>query len=277
MSGNLEKLGELSAEQQALLLLWLKKKKAQAHQEQAIQRVPRNAQQPLSFAQERLWLVDQLEPESAAYNIPGGVQLTGKLHVAALAQSLTELVRRHEVLRTSFVDVAGQPAQQIACSSRLDLPIVDLQGLSPAEQQQQTERLVREVARRPFDLREAPMLRVRLVQLSERQHQLLFTMHHIVSDGWSMSVLVKEVGVLYGAYQRGELSLLPELAIQYADFAVWQREWLRGEVLAEELSYWKQQLAEAPEVLELPTDRPRPRVESFRGGRQALSLGASVS
>ena len=242
-----------------------------------IARALRAERLPLSFAQERLWFIDQLEPESAAYNIPHAVRLTGSLQVAALEQSVNEMVRRHEVLRTSFVDSAGQPAQQIAAESRVELPLVDLRSLSESEQRVIADRLMREQARRPFDLRHAPLLRVQLVQLAETEHEFLFTMHHIVSDGWSTGVLVREVGVLYPAYLSGERSPLAELAIQYADFAVWQRERLQGEVLDAELSYWKQQLAEAPEVLELPADRARPRLESFRGAVQSFVLSETLS
>jgi amino acid adenylation domain-containing protein len=271
MSENLQKVGELSAQQQALLSLWLKKK-AQARAQQ-IPQAPRGLRQRLSFAQERLWFVDQLEPDTATYNISGGVQLTGRLQVAALAQSLVELVRRHEILRTSFVQFNGEPSQQITAEAKLELPLVDLRGLP----ERPAERLLREEARRPFQLQQGPLLRVKLLRLGEEQYQLLFTMHHIVSDGWSMGVLVREVGALYEAYVNGEPSPLPELEIQYADFAVWQREWLTGTVLEDELSYWKQQLAHAPEVLELPADRPRPRLESFRGGHQVLELSESLS
>ena len=242
-----------------------------------IARAVRAEQLPLSFAQERLWFIDQLEPESAAYNIPQAVRLTGSLQVFALEQSVNELVRRHEVLRTSFVDMAGQPAQQIAPELRLELPLVDLRSLSASEQQAMSERLRYEQARRPFDLRRAPLLRVQLLQLGDNEHEFLFAMHHIASDGWSMSVLVREVGGLYPAYVSGAPSPLPELVIQYADFAVWQRERLQGEVLDAELSYWKQQLTDAPELLELPADRARPRVESFRGAAQSFVLTEPVS
>ena len=187
------------------------------------------------------------------------------------------MVRRHEVLRTSFVDSAGQPAQQIAPELRVELPLVDLGSLSESEQRVMAQRLMREQARRPFDLRRAPLLRVQLVRLAEREHEFLFAMHHIASDGWSTAVLVREVGALYPTYLSGGQSPLAELAIQYADFAVWQRERLQGEVLDAELSYWKQQLAEAPELLDLPADHARPRLESFRGDAQSFVLSESIS
>ncbi|HKU75394.1 MAG TPA: amino acid adenylation domain-containing protein, partial [Pyrinomonadaceae bacterium] len=242
-----------------------------------IARAVRADRMPLSFAQERLWFIDQLEPGSAAYNLPHAVRLTGSLQVAALEQSVNEMVRRHEVLRTSFVDSAGQPAQQIAPELRIELPLVDLSSLSEREQRVMAQRLMREQARRPFDLRRAPLLRVHLVRFAEREHEFLFAMHHIASDGWSTAVLVREVGALYPAYLAGEQSPLAELAIQYADFAVWQRERLQGEVLDAELSYWKQQLDEAPELLELPADHARPRLESFRGDAHSFVLSESIS
>ncbi|HET6978368.1 MAG TPA: amino acid adenylation domain-containing protein, partial [Pyrinomonadaceae bacterium] len=242
-----------------------------------IARAVRGDRLPLSFAQERLWFIDQLEPGSAAYNIPHAVRLTGSLQVAALEQSLLELVRRHEVLRTCFVDAAGQPAQQIVPELRVELPLVDLCTLSENEQRAMADRLMLDQALRPFDLRSAPLLRVQLVRLAPSQHELLFTMHHIVSDGWSTSVLMREVGALYRACVSGLPSPLAELAIQYADFAVWQREWLQGEVLEQKLSYWKQQLAEAPEVLELPADGTRKRLESFCGAAQSFGLSDSLS
>src|ERR1043165_1278192 len=242
-----------------------------------IARAVRAEQLPLSFAQERLWFIDQLEPGSAGYNIPHAVRLTGSLQVAALELSVNELVRRHEVLRTSYVDSAGEPSQQIAPELRVELPLVDLRSLSESERRVTAERLMREQARRPFDLRRAPLLHVRLVQLSESEHEFLFAMHHIVSDGWSTAVLVREVGSLYPAYVSGESSPLAELAIQYADFAVWQRERLQGETLDAELSYWRQQLADAPEVLDLPADHARPRLESFHGAVQSFVLSEPVS
>ena len=276
MSENLTALGELTADQQALLLLLLQKK-AKARAEQQIPRVSSSGRQPLSFAQERLWFIDQFEPNTPTYNIPGGVRLIGALRFAALEQSINELVRRHEALRTSFVDSNGQPAQQITRELKLQLPLVDLRGLSVDKQQQQAERLRREEARRPFDLSYAPLLRVQLVQLSDARYEFLFTMHHIVSDGWSMTVMVREIGVLYHGGLWGEPSGLPELEIQYSDFAMWQRERLQGEVLDNELRYWKQQLADAAKVLDLPADRARPRLGSSRGGHLSFVLNESVS
>ncbi len=227
---------------------------------------------PLSFAQERLWFLDQLEPGNPFYNIPAAVRLTGPLNVAALEQSLNEIVRRHETLRTTFATVDGQPVQVIAPTFILTLPVVDWRQLPEVEQSVEIQRLATEEAQQPFDLTNGPLLRVTLLRLGEVEHVLLLTMHHIVSDGWSMGVLIWEIGTLYEAFATGKPSPLPELPIQYADFAHWQRQWLQDEVLEAQLSYWKQQLSGASSVLELPTDRPRPAVQTFQGARQRLVL-----
>jgi amino acid adenylation domain-containing protein len=275
-SEHLESLSELSTEQHALLMLWMKKK-ARARATEGIPCAPRTGQLPLSFAQERLWFIDQLEPFAPTYNISSGVQLSGKLHLAALAQCLVELVRRHEVLRTSFVETDGEGTQQIADTAELELPIVDLRGLEASRQRQQTERFIREEARRPFNLRQAPLLRVKLLRVTDEQHQFLFTMHHIVSDGWSMKIVIDELVSLYQAFRSGQQSPLPELKIQYADFSVWQRGWLEGGVLNHQLNYWRHQLAGAPEVLNLPADRPRAAVATSSGGTQFFSLSTGIS
>jgi non-ribosomal peptide synthetase component F len=234
-------------------------------------------QHQLSFAQARLWFLEQLEPGNFAYNIPAGVRLTGSLHVMALKQSLNEIVRRHEALRTSFTTVNGEAVQVITQTSTLLLPIVNLSELPQAEQQAEVERLATAAAQGSFDLAQGPLLRATLLQLNETEHILLLTMHHIVSDGWSMGVFIRELAALYCAFSNEKPSPLPELPIQYADFAHWQRQWLQGEVLEEQLSYWKQQLNNAPPVLELPTDRPRPPIQSYQGAIASLVLCESLS
>ena len=231
---------------------------------------------PLSYAQQRLWFIAQLEPDSAAYNCPGAVRLSGELDVSALERSLAEIVRRHEVLRTSFVTEDGIPVQQIAAASEVYLRQVDLSGLEEERREQETERESEEEARRPFDLSRGPLLRVVLLRLGEREHVLLVTMHHVVSDGWSVGVLIRELGILYAAYRRGEESPLSELPIQYADFAQWQREWLQGEVLEEQLGYWREQL-EGVSMLELPLDHVRPSVPSRRGGHVVFRLSGELT
>jgi amino acid adenylation domain-containing protein/non-ribosomal peptide synthase protein (TIGR01720 family) len=227
---------------------------------------------PLSFAQQRLWFLDQLEPGSAQYNIPAAVRLTGDLNTQALEQSLTEVIRRHETLRTSFSVVDEQPVQVISPFSSLVLATDDLRRLEENEREPEVERLVREEAKRPFDLKQGPLMRARLVRLSEQQHVLLFTMHHIITDGWSLGVLIREVAALYEAYVSDNSPALAELPIQYADFTIWQREWLNSGVLDQQLAYWKKQLSGAPAVLEFPTDRPRPATQSSRGAKRLLKL-----
>ncbi|HVR97061.1 MAG TPA: amino acid adenylation domain-containing protein, partial [Thermoanaerobaculia bacterium] len=221
---------------------------------------------PLSFAQQRLWFLDQLEPGSAAYNIPLAVRLTGELSAGVLAGVFAEIVRRHEALRTTFTSREGRPVQVIS-PPRVDLPVVDLSLVSERE----ALRLAREEARRPFDLQRGPLLRLTLLRLSAREHVLLLTQHHIVSDGWSMGVLLREIAALCAG------SALPELPVQYADFAVWQRRWLEGEVLEAQLAYWRRQLAGAPRVLELPLDRPRPTVQTFGGVSRTVALPPQLS
>jgi len=243
----------------------------------ALARVSRAAPLPLSFAQQRLWFLDQLEPGSAVYNVPAAVRLEGELQVRALEETLSEVVRRHEVLRTSFAVVQGEPVQVIGAAAELRLPLIDLRELPESEREAEAERLARAEAERPFELGRGPLLRASLVQLSEQEHLLLFTMHHIISDGWSMGVLVREVTALYRAYTEGAGSPLEELSIQYADYAAWQRQWLSGEVLEQELSYWREQLRGAPAVLELPTDRARPSVQTFRGAAKSFTLNKELS
>jgi amino acid adenylation domain-containing protein len=234
---------------------------------------------PLSFGQQRLWFLDQLEPGSAAYNMPSPVRLAGRLDPAALAASLGELARRHEALRTVFHLAEGEdePAQRILPAAPVPLPQVDLGGLPPQAREAAVRRLAAREARQPFDLARGPLLRTALLRLADAEHVLLLTLHHIVSDGWSMGVLVRELAVLYAALAAGRPSPLPELPVQYADYAAWQRSWLTGEALAAQLAYWRQALAAAPPLLDLPTDRPRPPVQTFRGARRALGLPAELA
>ncbi|MGH8059478.1 MAG: condensation domain-containing protein, partial [Candidatus Entotheonellia bacterium] len=229
------------------------------------------------FAQQRLWFFDQLEPHSPAYSIPGAVRLSGSLNLRALEQTFTEIVRRHEGLRTTFPTVEGRPRQVIAPAMAIRLPVVDLRALPPQEREAEAQRVATAEAQRPFDLAQGPVLRVMVLRLDEDEHIVLVTMHHIVSDGWSSRVLVQEMAALYDAFCAGQPSPLLELPIQYADFAQWQRQWLQGDVLESQLSYWKQHLSGALPVPQLPTDRPRPAVQRFRGARQSFELSPSLS
>ncbi|MBV9772803.1 MAG: amino acid adenylation domain-containing protein [Gemmatimonadetes bacterium] len=239
-----------------------------------IERVPRREPPPLSFAQQRLWLVDRLEPGSAAYNIPHALRLHGALDTAALRASLDALVARHETLRTTFAERDGAPVQVVHPPAPVPLPVLDLTGLPEEERERTAERLAGEEALRPFDLAHGPLLRSTLLRLGEEEHVLCFTLHHVVSDGWSMEVLVRELSALYSAFTRGERATLPELPVQYADYAVWQRAWLTGEVLDRQLAWWRERLGGAPALLELPTDRPRPAVSQHRGALRSLVIDA---
>ncbi|HSF41084.1 MAG TPA: amino acid adenylation domain-containing protein, partial [Thermoanaerobaculia bacterium] len=233
----------------------------------AIRPVPRDGEIPLSFSQQRLWFLDQLAPGNPFYNLAGGMRLAGPLDPGALCRSVGEMVRRHETLRTGFAAVAGRPVQRIVPELPVALPVLDLSALPPEEREARVREIAAGHARAPFDLRRPGLLRMTLLRLrgGERpEHLLLWAIHHIVSDAWSIGLMMGEVASLYAAFVRGEPSPLPELPVQYADFAVWQREWLSGEVLARELAWWRERLAGAP-PLNLPTDRPRPPVQSFRG------------
>jgi amino acid adenylation domain-containing protein len=220
---------------------------------------------PLSFAQQRLWFFQQMYPESAAYNIPCATRLHGQLHAGHLQDALNEVIRRHESLRTSIDLLDGQPSQLISPAQEVSLPLVDLSELPDAEQDAEARRLAYEEIGRAFDLRCGPLLRGKLLRHSAEEHVLLLVLHHIICDGWSLSVLFNELTSLYAAYRAGQPSPLQELPVQYADYAVWQRERLAGEALEEQLAYWREQLSGAPSVFELPTDRPRPQVQTLNG------------
>ncbi|HYO16637.1 MAG TPA: non-ribosomal peptide synthase/polyketide synthase [Thermoanaerobaculia bacterium] len=237
--------------------------------------VPHTPEAPLSFPQERLWFLEQMQPGSVAYSIPGAVRLLGDLDVAAFRAALTKIARRHEALRTTFALRGGGPVQVISPQPALAIPLIDLGGLPGSEAE--ALRLGTAEAARPFDLTAGPLLRCALLRLSAGEHVALLNMHHIVSDGWSMGVLVAELGALYAAFTQGRPSPLPNLPVQYPDFAIWQRGWLAGEALEAQLAYWREALAGAPGVLELPADRPRPAAQSFRGGSAAVALEAELS
>ncbi len=230
---------------------------------------------PLSFAQQRLWFFDQLEPNSASYNIPIVLQINGTLDIAALESSLADVVRRHEALRTSFSVVDNVPVQVVHDIDQWHLPLIDLS--TTLEPEREAEILIKREALRPFDLQTGPLFRATLLQLTAGEHVLLLTMHHIVSDGWSMSVLVREAATLYHSYIEGHDAPLPEVEIQYADFACWQREWLTGAVLEEQLSYWREQLGGALAELELPVDGARPETPSYKGAMETVALSEELT
>ncbi|MET0396662.1 MAG: amino acid adenylation domain-containing protein, partial [Longimicrobiaceae bacterium] len=242
-----------------------------------VRRVPRDGPLPLSFQQQRLWLMDRLEPGASTYNMPSALRLRGELDTGALRAALGELARRHEVLRTVFAERDGVPVQVVRPGGGPMLPAIDLRGLPGAAPEREALRLAHEEAVRPFDLERGPLLRTVLLRLGADDHVLCVTMHHAVGDGWSLDVLVGEVAALYGAFGRGEPSPLPELPVQYADYALWQREWLGDDELDRQLAYWKERLAGAPPLLELPTDRPRAAGQSAHAGRHAFAVAADTS
>lgn len=241
-----------------------------------LRRVSRDSELTLSFAQQRLWFLEQLDPANIAYNIPYAVRLTGALDRSVLERCLSEIVRRHEVLRTTFTTRQGKTVQVINPAEPCVLELRDLQQLRPEERKAGAQRMAHEEARRPFDLEHGPLLRTMLLCLDEQDHVLVLTMHHIAFDAWSIGILLPEMGALYQAFAAGQPSPLPELPIQYADFAHWQTNLLQGETLAGHVNYWRTQL-EGVATLELPTDRPRPAMQTFKGAHQSFSLSDSLA
>ncbi|OFA06941.1 hybrid non-ribosomal peptide synthetase/type I polyketide synthase [Duganella sp. HH101] len=239
--------------------------------------VLRDAPLALSFAQQRLWFLDQLSPGSALHNMPSALRLRGRLDVTALRASLNAVVARHEVLRTSFTDHAGAPVQTIAAQLSLALPVTDLTALPPAERDARVQWLVQDEAQTPFSLAQGPLIRARLLQLGADDHVLLLTLHHIISDGWSMAILMRECAALYAAELAETPAELPPLPIQYADFSHWQRRWLAGGVLQTQLAYWREQLEDCPTLLNLPTDRPRPAQQTHHGATVSWTLPQALT
>ncbi len=273
-----KRIAGLSLEKLDLFLHRLNQQSETAAPEETI---PRRSESdsflPLSFAQQRLWFLDQLKPGSNAYNIGGAIRLDGVLNASALERSLGEIIRRHEILRTTFSTVAGKPVQIIAPASEFRLPVIDLRPLGESQREEEALRLAIAEARQPFDLQEGPLFRSTLIRLDEYEHILLLTMHHIISDGWSIGIIIEELTSLYGSFSTGKSASLSDLSIQYADFALWQRKYLQEESLDAMLSYWKKQLDGAPSVIELPTDRPRPPVQSFQGAAASFAVSKQVS
>ena len=263
---------ELAERKQEILAFIRANNVAIATDERTIHPVKRQENLPLSFAQQRLWFVERLTNVSQLYDVPTCLHLEGSLNFAALKSSLNELVRRHEILRTTFTLVEGNPVQKIHSTFNLSLPIVNLQELSQAEREIEIKRLINRETSQCFDLEEGPLLRCVLLQLGLKEHILLFTIHHIVTDGWSTGVIIRELAPLYQAFTENKPSPLPELPIQYVDFAVWQRQYLQGEVMENLLTYWKQKLNGNLPVLQLPVDYPRPAIQTFSGQRKSLKI-----
>ncbi len=242
-----------------------------------LQKIARDANLSLSFAQERMWFFDQLAPGTSDYNVPLAIRVLGPLEISVLERSLNEIVQRHEVLRTNVTTVEGRPVQVISPSFRIELPIVDLRFLPEVERDDKVRKLAMAEANGPFDLTCGPLLRVSILQLGDAEHVLLLTMHHIAFDGWSLGVLSREISALYTAFLTSNSSPLPELPIQYADFAHWQRQVFQGEFLIEQLSYWKKQLADTPRPLELPLDRARSILLTAQGAALTFTLPPTLA
>ncbi len=278
MNDLLQRLQQLSPAKRELVLKKLQAQKLALApddhpQEPPLRPIPRDQPLPLSFAQQRLWVLDQLEGgRTATYNMPAALRLAGPLNLSALQQSLAQIVQRHGVLRTTFPQVDGTPRQRVGPDRDVPLPVVDLQHLSEAEQTIEVRRRALAEAQRPFNLAQGPLLRLTLLRLGPEAHVLLVTLHHIVADGWSVGIFVKEAVTLYDSLVTGQPADLPKLPLQYVDFAYWQRQWLQGEVLDRLLTYWQKELADAPTRLDLPTDHPRPPRQSFRGNTEQFTL-----
>ncbi|WP_279432879.1 condensation domain-containing protein, partial [Nostoc sp. 106C] len=232
---------------------------------------------PLSYAQQRMWFWEQLQPGSSIYHIAQALQLQGDLNIPALQKSLNEIAARHEALRTNFIVQDGNPVQVIQEPRAVELLVFNLQDIPNSDRPNQIEQLLQQQTHRPFDFASDLMVRGCLLQLDKQEHILVLVMHHIASDGWSMNIVWQELADLYQAFVSGQPNPLVELPIQYADYAVWQRQWLEAQVQQTQLNYWQQQLAAAPPVLELPTDRPRPPVQTYQGAGQSFTLSPELS
>ncbi len=267
------RISNLSPEKRAMLEARLKEKlQAKKGGKQSIPRQSIDGPIPLSFSQQRLWFLNQLDPDSPTYNISRAVRITGPLNKEALHQALTTIVTRHTTLRTTFTLIDDEPRQIVSQDWALDLPMFDLSHLSEAEKDAEIDRIIEERSRHPFNLTTDLMLRTTLLQLDTTDYILVFVVHHVASDGWSTGVLLREISAWYTTYSGQGDSSLPELPIHYTDYALWQRDHLQGDVLEKQLAYWKEQLAGAPAVLELPTDHPRAATKHSSGGRQAINF-----
>jgi amino acid adenylation domain-containing protein/non-ribosomal peptide synthase protein (TIGR01720 family) len=273
MSSLSDRIAELSPQKRERLLRKLQGAGKEKPDATTIRRRIEQDKYPLSYAQRRLWFLDQLEPGKASYNIPAALRFTGALDTAALERSLNEIVRRHEVLRSTFVTVKDDPQQIILPALTLSLSVTDLQFLPEEEREQEAQRLAQAEAQVAFDLAHGPLLRASLLRLAETEYLLILVMHHIVADGWSAGIFLRELAVIYPAFASGRPLPLAELPIQYADFAHWQQEeQIKGDLLASQIGYWTKQLSSAPLVLDLPADRPRPPIQTYNGAHLTVTL-----
>ena len=277
MSDLIERIATLSPQKRELLLQRLNQKKESVSLERILPQSRESNTFPLSFAQQRLWFFEQLTPGNFTYHILAGVRLTGTLDARSLDRSLNELVKRHEVLRTAFKTINGQPVQAIASNLELKILEINLRSLPETARDREVERLIAAESKLAFDLSQAPLLRAKLLQLSDSNWVLLLSTHHIISDAWSMGIFIQELATFYQAFCTGKPSPLPELSVQYADFASWQRQWLQGEVLETQVAYWKKQLGGNLPVLNLPTDRPRSAVQTFRGAVHKFTIPKAIA
>jgi len=246
--------------------------KRRALEEKLIKEGAKYGVYPLSFAQQRLWFLNQFEQNAAVYNLPSAFRFTGSLNLEALEKSIRAIISRHEILRTVFTVVDTQAFQVVLKDIPLKIDTIDLQTLETAEREKKIRELVNKEARTPFNLKKAPLFRAKLVKVAPQEHIVLLTMHHIISDGWSMGIFTQEIALLYDRFSKGQTPALPPLKIQYGDFAKWQVEHLQGEVLKEQIDYWNKKLGDAPPPLDLPFDRPRPLHQSYAGKHISFRL-----
>jgi amino acid adenylation domain-containing protein/thioester reductase-like protein len=265
----------LTNQKRDLLKLLLNKKGINLQTETILPR-PNSEPAPLSFGQEQLWFLSQIQ-DNTTYNLPLALQISGSLNISVLEQVITEIVRRHEILRTNFQQIEGKNLQVIRPEINISLQVINLDQITAKQQLKNVERLINQETDKIFNLSEDDLFQSTLYQLNQNSYILLLNMHHIISDGWSIGILLQELSTLYGAYLAGNKSPLPDLQIQYADYAIWQKEKFTSEIREKQLNYWKQQLADIPPLLELPTDKPRPPIQSFRGGIWEFSINSNLS
>src|SRR5581483_1463051 len=275
MSNSVRRTTKLTGERR-LLLQALLEEKGVASAAHTIKRINNPGHAPLSFAQKRMWFLDQLQPDSAFYTMFEVFHLQGLLSFSALEQSYNELLKRHNILRTRFVVIDEDPVQLVQPHAWTYIPEIDLRACSSQARELLLHHLATQEAEQPFVLSQGPLLRAWLIALSEEEHVLFLTMHHIVSDGWSVAILVQELATLYRSFVAGKPSPFADLPIQFADYTYWQQEWLKSEQFLTQLTYWKQCLSSAPTLLELPTDYPRPSIQSYRGRQIFFTLPSSL-
>jgi hypothetical protein len=265
-----ERLRNLSPAKRMLLLKALGNEVVRAETSKPIPARPKDGPARLSFAQRRLFFIDQLYPDNPAYNMPAAVRLRGPLQVPVLERSFNEEVRRHESLRTTFIIANGEPVQVVSPATPVQFPLVDLSEIDDSQQESTARELAQREGQRPFNLAQAPLVRMTMLRLSDSDHIAVLTMHHIISDAWSIEIFIRELGVLYENYSIGQPSPLPELSIQYADYAYWQTQQFQETLFEQQLEYWKKQLSGAAAIPELPTDLPRPSMQTYHGSQHYL-------